>query len=138
MRDKSAEEIFEEGKKYNLRQSTSPSSATTARVFFQQAVTMGHTGAMRDLAHMCFDGRGGTKDKEEAIWLLWAAFHRGDYDSLDELTDILESYSEEPDSKLAAADALKASKNAATIKQNIDSLMSFIHQVAQVKTDNAL
>ncbi len=138
MRDKSADRLFEEGKNYNQRQNTSLSSATTARVCFQQAVTMGHTGAMRALAHMCFDGSGGTKDKEEAIWLLWAAFYRGDYDSLDELTDILESYSEEPDSKLAATDALQASQNAAAIKQNIDSLMSFIHQVAQVKAKNAL
>lgn len=49
--------LFEEGIKYNWRQSQSPAAATLARAAFQQAATMGHTKAIRALAHMIFEGR---------------------------------------------------------------------------------
>lgn len=90
-----AENLYLEGKKYDWRQDLSPAAATLARAAFQQAAAMGHTGAIRALAHMTFDGRGGNQDREHALLILWSAFrYRGDINALEELVDMLESFAE--------------------------------------------
>ena len=88
-----AELLYSEGMKYDLADK-SPADATVARACFQQAATMGHLKACRALAHMTFDGSGGDQDKESALLFLWQAFRQGDFDALEELADMLESYAE--------------------------------------------
>ena len=76
-----ADILYAEGMKYDLRQDKSLAAATLARASFQQAASMGHTKAIRALAHMVFEGNGGGKDREQAILMLWSAFLRGDHES---------------------------------------------------------
>ena len=86
--DDSADRLYAEGMKHDWRQDQSLAAATLARATFHQAATVGHSKAIRALAHMIFEGRGGSQDREQALLLLWSAFLCGDHDSLDELADI--------------------------------------------------
>ena len=111
--------LFNEGMKYDLQQDMSPAAATLARATFQQAAAMGHTEAIRALAHMIFEGNGGGQDKEQAILLLWSAFLRGDHESLEELADMLDSYAESPNIPLPSKDAADAARR---VEEIIDRL----------------
>jgi TPR repeat protein len=92
--DSPADMLFAEGMKYDWRQTQSLGAATLARAAFQQAATMGNTKAIRALAHMIFEGSGGGRDREQALLLLWSSFLKGDHNALEELVDLLESYTE--------------------------------------------
>jgi TPR repeat protein len=92
--DSTADMLFAEGMKYDWRQSQSLRAATLARAAFQQAATMGHTKALRALAHMIFEGSGGGQDREQALLFLWSSFRQGDHNALEELVDLLESHTE--------------------------------------------
>lgn len=133
-----AELLYKEGMKYDLRQDKSPAAATLARAAFQQAATMGHTGAIRALAHMIFEGNGGNQDREHAILLLWSAFLRGDHESLEELADILASYAESPNTPLLGKDAADAARRAEEIVDRLARLKSFINDVVQKRAGSTL
>lgn len=124
------EALYAEGMKYDWRQDTSPSAATLARAAFQQSATMGHTGALRSLAHMSFDGRGGGQDQKQALLMLWSAFLKGDRDALEELSDLLASYAEvtsPPKQKQAEQMAQKVGEVAALIAD----IESFMHELVR-------
>lgn len=55
---------------------------------------MGHSAALRALAHLIYEGHGDAQDKVQALLLLWSAFNRGDHEALEELADMLGSYAE--------------------------------------------
>jgi TPR repeat protein len=106
----SAEEMYEEGMRYNWRQDQSLANSSLARALLERAARMNHTKAIRELAEMIFAGSGGPQNHTQALWLKWQAFVRGDYEALEELSDLLESYADivtDSDSKLRARDAAK-------------------------------
>ncbi len=90
-----AERLYAEGKKFDWKQDKSPAAATLARANFEQAASMGHKGAVRALAHLVYEGRGGEKDQSKGLLLLWSAYRHGDADALEEFTDLLATYGEE-------------------------------------------
>ena len=130
-----AEILYSEGKKYDWRQDSAPAAATLARVAFQQAATMGHTGAMRALAHMIFDGRGGNQDREFALRILWSAFRRGDANALEELTDMLESYAEVTPAAYGKY-ATEAARHIEEIGDRLSRVSYFMDELARRQTDN--
>lgn len=89
-----AELLFTEGKQFDWKQNESPAAATLARANFQQAAKMGHIAAARALAHMVYEGRGGSADKVQGLLILWSAFRKGDFEALEEISDLLASFSE--------------------------------------------
>lgn len=133
-----AELLYKEGMKYDLQQDKSPASATLARATFQQAASMGHTRAIRALAHMIYEGNGGSQDQEQAILLLWSAFLRGDHESLEELADMLGSYAESPNIPLPSKEAAEAARRVEEIIDRLSRVKSFIYDVVQKRSRNAL
>jgi TPR repeat protein len=126
-----ADYLFSEGMRYDLRQDTSLAAASLARANFQQAAAMGHSGAVRALAHLIFEGRGGPQDKEKGLLLLWSAFRRGDYDALEELGDLLASYSEQMPNPLDAKRTALVAETIAELRLGLDRVSSFMREIAQ-------
>lgn len=126
-----ADLLYAEGMKYDWRQSQSPASATLARANFQQAATMGHTKAIRALAHMTYEGSGGGRDKEQALLLLWFAFLRGDHDSLEELADMLGSYAEATADPETSNDAAKVAHQVEELSDRINRVRNFMHELVR-------
>lgn len=93
--DPIANQLYADGMSHNWRQAESFEQATLSRANLEQAAARGHLKAMREFAEMLFAGSGGTKDCERALWLKWQAHKLGDRVALEELTALLESYSEE-------------------------------------------
>lgn len=89
-----AETLYKEGMKYNWSQDKTPAGATLARANLERAAALGHPRAIRALADMMFAGSGGPKEQEHALWLKWQAFSCGDQESLEDLSAMLDSYSE--------------------------------------------
>ena len=135
MSDKSnqspADVLFSEGMKYDLSQDKSPASATLARAAFNQAATMGHTKALRALALMIYDGKGGGEDKEQAILMLWSAFLKQDTEALDELNEILESYSETLQESNEKRYAANAAKQVEELNSCLSAISGFMHTIAR-------
>lgn len=124
--EKHADLFYKEGMKYDWRQNESPSSATIARANFQQATAMGHTKAIRALAHLIFEGRGGSQDKDQALLLLWTAFLRGDHDSLEELADMLGSYANTETNPVVSENASKAANQIEVVIDQLNRVKFFI------------
>lgn len=125
-----AEQLFNEGMKYDWHQDKSPAAATLARAAFQQAATMGYPKAIRALAHMTFEGRGGFKDKEHALLMLWSAFAiNGDHESLEELSDMLESYAEESELSQMGKDAAAAADHVKEIDKRLSRVRDFMREL---------
>jgi TPR repeat protein len=124
-----ADILYAEGMKYDLRQDKSLAAATLARASFQQAASMGHTKAIRALAHMVFEGNGGGKDREQAILMLWSAFLRGDHESLEELVDVLESYAEAKDAPFKSKDISDAARQVEDTIDRLARVKYFIHEL---------
>ena len=99
--DQFAENLYTEGKKHNWRQSKAPEAASLARACFERAAAMGHSRAIRDLAHMVYEGNGGERREERAFCLLWFAAVR-DLEALGELADMLESFGEKSEQSAQA------------------------------------
>jgi TPR repeat protein len=108
--DDPAERLYAEGERFDWKQGESPAAATLARVNFQRAAEMGHKGAVRALAHMIYEGHGGSRDREHGLLLLWSAFKRGDSDALEELSDLLATYGEEDPGPFASTASSLASR----------------------------
>lgn len=126
-----ADLLYEEGMKFDLKQDKSPAAATLARATFQQAASMGHTGAIRALAHMTYEGNGGAQDKERALLLLWSAFSRGDNEALEELSDMVASYSEDQKNPLAGKDVLVLAKDIEIAAEKFTRLRYFFSELAR-------
>ncbi len=130
------EELYEEGMKYNWRQSESPANAALSRATLERAAATGHTKAIREVAEMMFQGSGGPKNQEHALWLKWSAFVRGDSDALEELSALLESYAEsmpQPNDRQRASDAARKTEEAA---ERLAWLQSYLHGVARLSLAN--
>jgi TPR repeat protein len=126
-----ADYLFSEGMKYDLKQDKSPAAASLARANFQQAATMGHTRAVRALAHLIYEGRGGPQDMEKGLLLLWSAFRRGDHDALEELGDLLASYSEqvlEPSNKGRVAGIAETIDE---LNHGLERVSGLMHEIAR-------
>lgn len=129
-----AEYLYSEGKKYDWQQDISPAAAVLARANFKQAAQMGHRGAVRALALLVYEGRGGAQDREAGLLMLWSAFSGGDNESLEELGDLLASYAEQcpelSESKRAAA----ISKTIEEIGVGLRSVSSFMHGLSLARS----
>jgi len=132
--DSPADMLFAVGMKYDWRQSQSPAAATLARAAFQQAATMGHTGAIRALAHMIFEGGGGGQDKEHALLLLWSAFIRRDNSALEELADMLESYAESIENPSICKAATETSQHIEELDMRLQQVESFMRKLANARS----
>lgn len=124
-----AEQLFNEGMKFDWNQDKSPAAATLARANFQQSATMGYPKAIRALAHMTFEGRGGFKDQEHALLMLWSAFIKGDHESLDELSDMLESYAEESELSQMRKDAAAVADHVKEIDNRVSRVHDFMREL---------
>lgn len=69
--DPIADDLYARGMRHNWRHSESLEQATLSRANLQQAASLGHLKAMRELAEMLYAGSGGPKDCEWALWLKW-------------------------------------------------------------------
>ncbi len=128
--DSLAENLFSEGIQYDWSQSQSPAAATLARADFQTAATMGHTKSKRALAHMIFDGRGGGQDKERALLLLWQAFIQRDNSALEELADMLESYTESIENPSIRKAASETVQHIEELDRRLKQVGAFMHELA--------
>lgn len=132
-----AERLFAEGKKFDWKQDKSPAAATLARANFQQAAEMGHKAAARALAHLVYEGRGGSADKVQGLLLLWSAFRRGDYAALEEFSDLLASFGDET---AAGQDAVRASQLAQSLESLVGTLGKadqFMHELAAKRVQSS-
>lgn len=129
-----ADLLYAEGMKYDWRQSQSPASATLARAAFQQAATVGHTKAIRALAHMTYEGNGGGQDREQALLLLWFAFLRGDHDSLEELADMLESYAEATADPETSINTAKVAQTVEELSDRLTRVRGFMHELLRERS----
>ena len=125
-----ADYFFTEGMKYDWQQSQSHAAATFARAAFQQAATMGHTGAIRALAHMVFEGSGGGQDREHALLLLWNAFTLGDNSALEELVDMLESYTENVENSSIQKAASETARSIGELDIRLRQVGTFMRELA--------
>jgi len=125
-----AERLFAEGKKFDWKQDQSPAAATLARANFQQAAEMGHKAAARALAHMVYEGRGGSADKVQGLLILWSAFRRGDYAALEEFSDLLTSFGEDTTVGQQAIRAAHLSQPLETAVSALDKVNQFMHELA--------
>jgi TPR repeat protein len=114
-----AEQLFTEGKKFDWKQDKSHVAALLARASFQQAAEMGHKAAARALAHMVYEGRGGAADRVLGLLLLWSAFRRGDYEALEEFSDLLTSFGED---KTAGQQTIRAAHLAPSLEALVGAL----------------
>lgn len=125
-----AEQLFSEGKKFDWKQDKSPAAAVLARANFQQAAEMGHKAAERALAHMVYEGRGGAADKVLGLHLLWSAFRRGDYQALEEFSDLLASFSEDNIPSQQTIRAAQLAPNLEATVKTLDKVDQFMHELA--------
>lgn len=122
--------LFDEGMRLNLEQDRSPANATLARAFFQQAAENGHRGAVRALAHMIYEGRGGIQDKAQGLFLLWNAFKYGDVDALEEFCDLFATYAEEGSDSDSIA-TLKLAVQLEQAKRTLERVEWFFHEISR-------
>ncbi len=124
-----SEALFNEGKKYDWRQDKSPAAATLARANFEQAASLGHTGAIRALGHMIYDGRGGDQDNEYGILVLWSAFRLGDQGALEEVEDMLEVYAESIPPSALNDDAVDTANSLREIRERLVQVEAFMRSL---------
>lgn len=127
--------LFNEGKKYDWRQDKSPAAATLARANFEQSAALGHTGAIRALGHMVYDGRGGDHDKEYGILMLWSAFQLGDQGALEEVEDMLEMYAETISPSAFNDDVVDAVNDLRQLRGRLTRLETFMRSLARDRHD---
>lgn len=131
-----AERLYAEGKKFDWKQDKSPAAATLARANFQQAAAMGHQPAVRALAHMVYEGRGGEKDESKGLLLLWSAYRRGDTEALEEFADLLATYGEEakiPEHRRVAAQVAAALED---VNVALSSASNFMHRLVEERANS--
>ncbi len=137
MTDKSeinfAESLYQEGMKYNWTHNNSPSNSTLARIAFQGAAEKGHTKAMRELAEMIFQGSGGAKNQEQALFWKWSAFKKGDLEALEELSALLGSYAEILSEFNEAKYANKTAQKAEDAFLILNEIESYLHELRRSK-----
>jgi TPR repeat protein len=126
-----ADYLYAEGKKYDWKQDKSPSAATLAFANFQQAAEMGHTGAVRALAHLTYEGRGGPQDRKKGLLLLWSAFRRGDHEALEELGDLLASYAEQVHEPQEAERTAGIAETIEALNTGLGRIESFMYELAR-------
>ena len=129
-----ADMFYLEGMKYDWRQAQSPAAATLARANFHHAATMGHTKAIRALAHMIFDGSGGAQDREHALLLLWSTFLRGDNEALEEIVDMLETYAETTEEPATGKDATVAARRVEELNERLEQVGNFMRALAMKRS----
>jgi hypothetical protein len=123
--------LYEQAMEHNWRQAESPAQTALARGLLERATHGGHSKALRELSEMMFVGAGGPREPERAIALKWKSFIRGEIEALEDLSALLESYSEDqirPDDRnrsKAAADKAEAAH------QLISWIESYVNQVSQ-------
>ena len=132
-----AERMFAEGKKFDWQQDKSPAAATLARANFHQAASMGHKAAVRALAHMFYDGRGGEKNQAKALLLLWSAYQRGDENAIEEFTDLLASYGEEAESNEHRRTAKLLAASLELARRALSDTDSFMHRLDRERSRSA-
>lgn len=126
-----AEKLYAEGMAYDWRGEQSPASTAIARAAFEQAASVGHVKALRELSEMMFQGSGGPQERERALWLKWAAFVRGDQEALEELSDMLGSFAEAASDDEGRKRAERASEKAEEAHQHLRWLGSYLHELVR-------
>lgn len=127
-----AEYFYSEGMKYDLRQDEWPEAAALARAAFERAADMGHLKAARALAHYYYAGRGGPQDRERGLWNLWAAFNRGDQEALEELGDLLGSYSAEVQKPDEAQRAARVADMIGDLNSGLEVVSTFMRELRKL------
>lgn len=125
-----SERLFSEGKKFDWKQNKSPAAAVLARANFQQAAEMGHKAAARALAHMVYEGRGGAADKMLGLLLLWSAFRRGDYQALEEFSELLASFGEDNTPSQQTIRAARLAPELEAMVETLGKVDQFMHELA--------
>lgn len=92
---------------------------------------MGHSNALRALAHLIYEGRGGPQDREHALLILWSAFIRGDRDALEELEDMLETYGETAGDSRRAKTAVATAQSVGELRSLVERISDFMHDIAR-------
>jgi hypothetical protein len=87
-----AERLYQEAKQYNWRDK--PGDAALARPLFASAAHLGHVQAKCDLAGMMFVGQGGPKEQAKAMAMTWQTFASNGVGPLEELGELLHSYTD--------------------------------------------
>ena len=128
-----SEILFNEGKKYDWRRDKSPAAATLARANFEQAASLGHIGAIRALAHMIFDGRGGSHDKEYGILIMWSAFQTGDKAAIGEVENMLEAYADVNPPPFSSAAARTTAHNLRELRHRLGQVDEYMRALAYQK-----
>jgi len=128
-----AETLYRDGMRYNWNQGNGLENSALARAAFERAAVIGHTKALREVAEMVFVGAGGPQDQEHALWLKWSAFGRGDYEALEELSALLESYSDTITSPQSKQRAAEAAKKVEEVGERLRWLKSYLHNLASFK-----
>ena len=135
--EKLADDLYSEGRKYDGQGDKSLANATLARAAFERAARLGHLKALRALADMEFLGSGGPKNMEHALWLKWRAYQSGDAEALEELVDLLESFSEASEDEFTKQRAENAARKAEEVPEHLGYIGSFIHGLNQEKLRKA-
>ena len=131
------ERMYAEGMKFDLQQDKSPAAATLARANFQQAASMGHKAAIRALAHMVYEGRGGEKDQAKGLLLLWSAYQRRDEEAFEQFTDLLATYGEEAESKDHRRTATELAESLDAARRALSGTSSFMYRLARERSRSA-
>jgi len=129
------EKLYAEGMKYNWRQSESPANATLSRATLESSAATGHTKAIREVAEMMFQGSGGSKNPERALWLKWSAFMRGDSNALEELSALLESYAEALPQPIDRQRATDAARKTEELAKHFAWLQSYLHHLVHTQRE---
>jgi len=121
-----ADFLYAEGMAFCRQEDRYPSAPTLARSAFKRAAAMGHGKSARALAHLVFQGRGGVKDPDDALLMLWSTFDQADLEALDELQGMLGSYRELPLGVGKATAAAACAHHLAELRRNVSEVSSFM------------
>ena len=125
-----AQSLYEEGMKYNWRESESGANAALARAALEQAARLHHPKALRELAEMMFVGSGGAREQERALQLKFHAAQIGEIEALEELSALLESYAEGQVKSSGRNRAELAANKAVQASELLNYLSSYIAELS--------
>jgi len=138
--DESLQQLYEQAMQHNWREAESPAHAALARGMLERAAHGGHSKALRELAEMMFYGAGGPKEPERAIALKWRSLMLGEVEALEELSALLETYSEDqikPDDRSRSKAAADKAEAAYELLRWIESYVSQVSQHAHLSVGQA-
>ena len=86
---------------------------------------------------MVYDGRGGDQDKEYGILILWSAFRLGNQRALEEIADMLDTYSETMPPSALNDDAVHTANNLREVRERLTQVDAFMSSLARDRHEPA-